>query len=126
NTCYFWEMKIHFLGTGTSQGIPVIGCKCEVCMSANPRDKRLRTSVYVEWEGGHVQIDCGPDFRQQMLRAGIDDLHHILITHEHMDHIAGLDDIRPFNFRSEMPITLYGSSRVIERLQTQFFYIFDS
>jgi len=98
-------LKIRFLGTGTSQGIPVIGCDCSVCTSADPRDERLRCAVLLKINNQHLVIDIGPDFRQQMLRAKINRLDAILITHEHNDHIIGVDDVRPFNFRSrkEMP-----------------------
>ena len=89
-------MKIYFLGTGTSQGIPVIGSKHPVCLSTNVKDKRLRSSVLIDWNGSKILIDCGPDFRQQMLRVDNDRLDAVLFTHEHADHTAGLDDIRPY------------------------------
>ena len=89
-------MKVYFLGTGTSQGIPVIGSHHSVCKSNNPKDKRLRVSVWIRWENYSFVIDCGPDFRQQMLTCGCEKLDGILFTHEHADHTAGLDDIRPF------------------------------
>lgn len=89
-------LKITFLGTGTSQGIPIIGSKHPVCLSENPKDKRLRTSVLIQWEAFNIVVDCGPDFRQQMLQANCDHLEAILFTHEHADHTAGIDDIRPF------------------------------
>ena len=91
-------MEVIFLGTGTSQGIPIIGSKHPVCLSENPKDKRLRVSVLVKWEGNNILIDCGPDFRMQMLSNPIENLDAILYTHEHNDHTAGLDDIRPFFF----------------------------
>lgn len=91
-------MKLTFLGTGTSQGVPVIGCRCEVCRSADPRDNRLRTSAMIETQGVRLVIDAGPDFRYQMLRAGVRHLDAILLTHEHKDHTGGLDDVRAFNF----------------------------
>lgn len=91
-------MELTFLGTGTSQGVPVIGCRCEVCTSADGRDRRLRTSAMVETQGVRIVIDAGPDFRYQMLRTGVRHLDAILLTHEHKDHIAGLDDVRAFNF----------------------------
>lgn len=91
-------MKLTFLGTGTSQGVPVIGCRCEVCTSSDPRDRRLRTSAMIETCGVRIVIDAGPDFRYQMLRTGIRHLDAILLTHEHKDHIGGLDDVRAFNF----------------------------
>ena len=92
-------MKITFLGTGTSQGVPVIGCECEVCTSVHMEDKRLRTSVLIESDNTTVVIDTGPDFRQQMLSENVQKLDAILFTHEHKDHIAGMDDVRAFNFK---------------------------
>lgn len=115
--------KVWFLGTGTSQGIPVIGSNHPVCLSADPRDKRLRVSVWMQWEGGSYVIDCGPDFRQQMLACGCERLDGILFTHEHSDHTAGLDDIRPFFFR-QGDIPIYAHNRVIENLKRRFDYIF--
>ena len=117
-------MKIIFLGTGTSQGIPVIGCDCAVCLSDDPRDKRLRVSVLIETNGQRYVIDAGPDFRQQMLRAGVDELDAVLLTHEHNDHIIGLDDVRPFIFRSMRPMPVYCSERVANELRTRFAYAF--
>lgn len=117
-------MRITFLGTGTSQGIPVIGCGCEVCTSADPRDRRLRSSLLVERGDTVLTIDCGPDFRQQMLREKVTRLDAVLFTHEHMDHVAGLDEVRAFNFRQEMFMPLYASERVEERLRQQFSYAF--
>lgn len=116
-------LKITFLGTGTSQGIPVIGSKHPVCLSSDPKDKRLRVSILVEWENFHFVIDCGPDFRQQMLRSGLKHLDGILFTHEHADHTAGLDDIRPFFFR-QGNIPVYLSERVHLNLAQRFNYIF--
>jgi len=118
-------LKIQFLGTGTSQGIPIIGSKHPVCLSENPKDKRLRVSVLIQWEDTCLVIDCGPDFRQQMLRTECNHLNAILFTHEHADHTAGLDDIRPFFFR-QGDIPVYGSKRVMENLMTRFGYIFSS
>lgn len=118
-------MKITFLGTGTSQGIPVIGSTDPVCLSNNPKDKRLRVSILVEWEGGTYVVDCGPDFRQQMLNVGIDHLDGIIFTHEHADHTAGLDDIRPFYFK-QGDIPIYAHARVIKALKQRFEYIFQS
>jgi phosphoribosyl 1,2-cyclic phosphate phosphodiesterase len=91
-------LKVTFLGTGTSQGVPVIGCECEVCRSLDFRDQRLRSSVLIDVDGKHLVIDTGPDFRQQMLRAGTRHLDAVLLTHSHRDHLAGLDDIRAFNY----------------------------
>ncbi|WP_406683918.1 MBL fold metallo-hydrolase [Seonamhaeicola sp. MEBiC1930] len=116
-------MKVTFLGTGTSQGIPVIGSKHPVCLSENPKDKRLRVSVLVEWDEFAYVIDCGPDFRFQMLRAGCEQLDGILFTHEHADHVMGLDDIRPFYFR-QGDIHVYGHKRVLKSLKKRFDYVF--
>ncbi len=117
-------MKVTFLGTGTSQGIPVIGCGCVVCKSADKKDKRLRVSVWVQTEDKSIVIDSGPDFRYQMLRAGVDDLDAILYTHEHKDHIAGLDDIRPYNYILKKRIDIYATTRVQDALKREFQYIF--
>lgn len=116
-------MKITFLGTGTSQGIPVIGSDHPVCLSKNPKDKRLRVSVLIEWDDYVYVIDCGPDFRQQMLRANCNKIDGIVFTHEHADHTAGLDDIRPFYFR-QGDIPFYAHKRVFEELTKRFNYIF--
>jgi phosphoribosyl 1,2-cyclic phosphate phosphodiesterase len=117
-------LKITFLGTGTSQGIPVIGCGCAVCQSGDSKDKRLRVSVLIEIADTTIVIDSGPDFRYQMLRAGVKDLDAILFTHEHKDHIAGLDDIRPFNYLLHKKIDIYAVPRVQEALKREFAYIF--
>jgi len=117
-------MKITFLGTGTSQGIPVIACDCAVCHSTDPRDNRLRTSVLVEVNGKTFVIDTGPDFRQQMLRANVRDLDAVIFTHQHKDHTAGLDDIRAFNHRSQKDIPLYGRESVLNQIRTEFAYAF--
>ena len=118
-------MKITFLGTGTSQGIPIIGSDHPVCLSNNPKDKRLRVSILIEWNGKHIVIDVGPDFRYQMLRSNCDRVDAILITHEHSDHVAGLDDIRPFYFR-QGNIPMYASKRVFKALHKRFDYIFET
>ena len=118
-------MKITFLGTGTSQGIPIIGSDHPVCLSDDPLDKRLRSSVLVQWNDCAVVIDCGPDFRQQMLQHPISKLDAILFTHEHADHTAGIDDIRPFFFR-QGDISIYALPRVIDNLTHRFGYIFNS
>ena len=117
-------MTVTFLGTGTSQGVPVIACDCEVCTSADPRDNRLRSSVMIENEGQVIVIDSGPDFRCQMLREKVKRLDAIVFTHEHKDHIAGLDDIRAFNYKQQAPIDVYATTRVQEALKREFFYIF--
>lgn len=117
-------MTLTFLGTGTSQGVPVIACECAVCTSADAHDKRLRTSVMLEQDGQVVVIDSGPDFRYQMLRAGVKHLDAILFTHEHKDHIAGLDDIRAFNYRQKNAIDVYADERVQKALKQEFAYIF--
>lgn len=119
-------MKIHFLGTGTSQGVPVIGCDCEVCQSQDKRDTRLRTSILIQTDHLNLVVDVGPDFRQQMLQTGIQKLDAVLITHEHNDHIIGMDDIRPFNFRSGKDLPVYASDRVQKELRQRFSYIFDT
>ncbi len=116
-------MKITFLGTGTSQGIPVIGSKHPVCLSNDPKDKRLRVSVLISWQNHNYVIDCGPDFRQQMLRHQVDKLDGILFTHEHSDHTAGIDDIRPFFFR-QGDIPVYANIQVVKSLKKRFDYIF--
>lgn len=116
-------MKVYFLGTGTSQGIPVIGSDHPVCLSADSKDKRLRVSIWLQWDEYSYVIDCGPDFRQQMLAANCKKLDGILFTHEHADHTAGIDDIRPFNFR-QGAIPFYAHSRVIENIKERFDYIF--
>lgn len=117
-------MKVYFLGTGTSQGIPVIGSNHSVCKSTDFRDKRLRVSVWFFWENHSFVIDCGPDFRQQMLNSNCQKIDGILYTHEHSDHTAGMDDIRPFYFKQgEIPI--YAHQRVIENLKKRFDYIFE-
>jgi phosphoribosyl 1,2-cyclic phosphate phosphodiesterase len=117
-------MKITFLGTGTSQGVPPIGCNSPVCLSDDPRDKRLRCSVHVELKGVSIVIDAGPDFRYQMMRAGISKVDAILFTHEHRDHTAGLDDIRPLNYLHNAPTQVYCHQRVLDALKYQFHYIF--
>jgi phosphoribosyl 1,2-cyclic phosphate phosphodiesterase len=117
-------MKLTFLGTGTSQGIPVIACECEVCISTDTRDKRLRTSVLIESENTSVAIDSGPDFRQQMLNSKQKKLDAIVYTHEHKDHVAGLDDVRAFNFKSKKDMEVFGSQNVINALKNEFHYIF--
>ena len=118
-------MNIYFLGTGTSQGIPIIGSTHPVCKSTDYKDKRLRVSLWMSWENHSYVIDCGPDFRQQMLVSDCQKVDGILFTHEHSDHTAGLDDIRPFNFRQgEMPI--YAHQRVIENLKKRFDYVFET
>lgn len=117
-------MKVTFLGTGTSQGVPLIACSCAVCLSANSRDKRLRTSILIQSEGTHVVIDSGPDFRQQMLRSGIQHLDALVFTHGHKDHIAGMDDIRGFNFRMKKAVDVYCTESVEQQLHREFAYIF--
>jgi len=117
-------MKVTLLGTGTSQGVPVIGCDCEVCQSKDARDKRLRCSALVEWHGLHILVDIGPDFRYQTLRANIPKIDAILLTHEHNDHIIGLDDVRPFNFRHQMHI-LHGELPILGYQFGDFTYLTD-
>ena len=118
-------MEVIFLGTGTSQGIPVIGSKHPVCLSNDPRDTRLRVSVLINWEGYSILVDCGPDFRSQMLTHNVSRIDAILYTHEHNDHTAGLDDIRPFFFR-QGDIPVFAHKRVLESLKKRFEYIFQT
>lgn len=118
-------MKITFLGTGTSQGIPMIANNDPVCLSDNSKDKRLRSSVMISWDDIRYIIDCGPDFRQQMLRENISAINGVLFTHEHSDHTAGIDDLRPYTYKmGEVPI--YAQKRVIENLKIRFSYIFET
>ena len=117
-------MDVTFLGTGTSQGIPVIACSCEVCRSVDEKDKRLRSSVLIEKDGKTIVIDTGPDFRQQMLRAGVERLDAVVFTHEHKDHIAGLDDVRAFNFKANRDMPIYGTADVEAALKREFHYAF--
>lgn len=117
-------MKITFLGTGTSQGVPVIACHCKVCRSDDPRDKRLRSAIMVEMNSKIIVIDTGPDFRQQMLRENVKNIDAILFTHEHKDHTAGLDDIRAFNYIKQMHIEVFAEERVQHSLMKEFAYIF--
>jgi phosphoribosyl 1,2-cyclic phosphate phosphodiesterase len=116
--------KVTFLGTGTSQGIPMIACDCTVCKSTDERDKRLRVSIHVEIGGKSFIIDTGPDFRQQVLRAGIKRLDAVLYTHEHKDHTAGMDDVRGFNYHQQATIPLYARAQVIAQLKREFAYAF--
>ncbi len=117
-------MRLTLLGTGTSQGVPVIGCECAVCASTNPQDNRLRTSAMVEVDGATIVIDTGPDFRQQMLRARPHDVDAVIYTHEHKDHIAGLDDVRAFNFKHHKAMNLYATPTVQAAIRQEFQYIF--
>lgn len=117
-------MKITFLGTGTSQGVPVIACECNICLSTDQHDKRLRTSLILESEGTTLLFDAGPDFRQQMLREHVTKLDSILLTHEHRDHIAGLDDVRAFNYKSQDAIDIYSEERVQKAIKKEFSYVF--
>ena len=113
-------VKVTFLGTGTSQGVPVIGSDHPVCLSTNSKDKRLRSSILVEIDNTNIAIDTGPDFRTQMLRENVQSLDAVLFTHEHKDHTAGLDDIRPFNFKQKRDMDVYGSDRVLETIKREF------
>ena len=119
-------MIVTFLGTGTSQGIPVIACDCEVCTSEDPKDNRLRTSVLIEVENQTIVIDTGPDFRQQMLRGNVQKLDAIVFTHQHKDHVAGLDDVRAFNHKFQKDIDLYCTAEVEEALIREFPYVFST
>ncbi len=118
-------LKITLLGTGTSQGVPVITCKCPVCLSNDSRDKRLRSSVLIQSETENIVIDAGPDFRYQMLRCGLQRLDSILLTHEHKDHVGGMDDIRAFNYTQKSPTEVFGERRVLDAIQKhEFAYVF--
>lgn len=119
------QLSVTFLGTGTSQGIPIIGSDHPVCLSNDPKDKRLRVSVLLQWDDFNFVIDCGPDFRQQMLRENVKSLDGILLTHEHSDHVAGIDDIRPFYF-NQGDISFYATERVFNALHTRFGYVFET
>ncbi len=119
-------MRVTFLGTGTSQGVPVIACSCSSCRSSDPKDKRLRSSVIIEDRGRVYVIDAGPDFRQQMLREDVQNLDAILITHEHKDHIGGMDDVRAFNFKNRKSMDVYCDCRVESAIKLAYPYVFDS
>ena len=118
-------VRLTFLGTGTSQGVPMIGCDCPVCNSADPRDKRLRSAVLIEDEKTRIVIDSGPDFRYQMLRAGLKSIDAILLTHEHTDHIIGLDDVRAFNYFCQKSVDVWATERVQRVVKKSFDYAFD-
>ena len=117
-------IKLTFLGTGTSQGVPVIACNCAVCCSADTHDKRLRASALLEVNGKTLLIDAGPDFRQQLLRAEVKQLDAVLLTHEHRDHTAGLDDVRAFNHITHRPVDIYAETRVLDALKKEYNYVF--
>jgi len=118
-------LQITLLGTGTSQGIPVIGCKCKVCTSSDVRDQRLRTAAFIQAGDTGLAMDIGPDFRRQMIANNLQNVHAVLLTHEHNDHISGLDDIRPINFLYHRDIPIYGSQRTISEMHRRFYYAFD-
>lgn len=117
-------MRVTFLGTGTSQGVPVIGCTCEVCRSLDFRDKRLRTSILVEIHNQCFVVDTGPDFRQQMLREQVRHIDAVIFTHAHRDHTAGLDDVRAFNYLQQMEMPVYGTQQVLDQLKVEYAYAF--
>ncbi|HEX9374072.1 MAG TPA: MBL fold metallo-hydrolase, partial [Roseiflexaceae bacterium] len=117
-------MRLTFLGTGTSMGVPVIGCGCSVCTSADPRNKRLRTSALLEVDGLNLLFDAGPDLRQQALAAGLRRVDAVLLTHSHADHVSGLDDLRPLNFAQRSSIPLYGTASTLEFVRGRFDYAF--
>lgn len=117
-------MKLTFLGTGTSQGVPIVGCRCKVCLSEDPRDKRLRSSAFLEVGNCRILIDAGPDTRQQFLHNKITAIDAILVTHEHKDHIGGIDDIRPINFLMERTVNIYGLKRVLNVIAKDYDYAF--
>jgi len=117
-------VRVTFLGTGTSQGVPVIACQCAVCQSTDRRDKRLRTAIFIEIDGLNLVVDTGPDFRYQMLRQDIRHLDAVLITHSHKDHIAGMDDVRAFNYQQQQSIPIYATTITHEALKREFYYAF--
>lgn len=117
-------MQVRLLGTGTSQGIPIIGCRCPVCTSGDERDRRLRTSALVHVDGVDILIDAGPDLRQQMLRCGTTRLDALLLTHEHKDHTGGIDDVRPINFLMKETLNIYGQPRVMKAVEREYAYAF--
>ena len=119
-------MTITFLGTGTSQGVPIIGCDCEVCTSPSHFDKRLRTSVFIETTEANIVIDTGPDFRYQMLREKVKKLDAVIFTHGHKDHTAGLDDVRAFNYFQQKPMEIYGNQATLDTIHREFAYAFDN
>jgi len=118
-------IELTLLGTGTSQGIPVIGCNCRVCTSPNPKNHRFRTAAHVRIGELGLAVDVGPDFRMQMLNNNLSDVHAVLLTHEHNDHISGLDDLRPINFKYQRTIPFYGLDRTLHELERRFYYAFD-
>lgn len=117
-------MKITFLGTGTSQGVPIIACDCDVCISTNEKDKRLRSSILIEDQGSTFVIDSGPDFRQQLLRAKTKNLDAVIFTHEHKDHIAGLDEVKAFNYLNKKRVDVWADKNVEAAIRREFAYIF--
>ena len=119
-------MKITFLGTGTSQGVPLTGCDCAVCTSPDPQDNRLRTSVWIETPEASIVIDTGPDFRYQMLRANVRKLDAIIFTHGHKDHVAGLDDVRAYNYFQQKPMEIYANEHTQEIIHREFEYVFNN
>jgi phosphoribosyl 1,2-cyclic phosphate phosphodiesterase len=119
-------VKITFLGTGTSQGVPVIACDCHTCVSEDSKDKRLRTSLMLQTDEVTIVFDAGPDFRQQMLREHVTKLDAIILTHEHKDHIAGMDDVRAFNFKSQDAIDIYAEDEVQEAVKREYKYVFEN
>lgn len=119
-------MKITILGSGTSQGVPVIACDCEVCHSTDPLDKRLRCSIMISAEEQNFVIDSGPDFRQQMLKYGVKSLRAIIFTHEHKDHLAGMDDVRAFNYREKRDMEIFCTDEVKKALRREFHYVFSN
>ena len=118
-------VNVTFLGTGTSGGVPMIGCDCSVCQSTDSKDQRLRSSIFIQVDKQHLLIDCGPDFRQQLLRHQINDVDAVLLTHEHFDHIGGFDDIRALNYVHQKPMDFYCEHSVSEAIRSLFYYVFN-
>lgn len=119
------KIKITFLGTGTSSGVPLLTCKCATCLSSDIKDKRLRTSIFIQYKNQHILVDIGPDFRQQMLREDIQQIDAILLTHSHHDHVAGLDEIRAYNFSSNKAMPIYANETTQIEIKKHFDYIFN-
>jgi phosphoribosyl 1,2-cyclic phosphate phosphodiesterase len=118
-------MKVIFLGTGSSLGVPIPTCSCKTCCSLDPKDNRLRTSIYIELDNCSFIIDCGPDFRQQVLSNNITNVDFILLTHKHNDHVGGMDDVRPFNFNKKEEMKVYGTKETLEDIKKRFYYSFE-
>ena len=118
------DLRLRFLGTGTSQGVPVVACECPVCTGSDPRDHRLRSSALLSVDDRHVLIDAGPDLRQQLLRARVKAIHAVVLTHEHMDHVAGIDELRALNYHMKQPMDIHANAGTITAVRRMFHYAF--